>query len=213
MLTYDSYRVDVVQSGSKLRGATRAVFYLGLGLGKTVRFITYPFRAIAGRAGESAGRRRERVGYPVPRNRVVTTLTRMHDRVKRLEEEIRAHGTPDPPGRWSNDRLDGATVEDPAVVVLEAMQDPDPAVRCEAADAAAKGGLISCVFSLILLLDDTKPRVRGRAAAAIESITGRKLDLSGSGADPRAQIGELKSWWKKERFTRLAAELEGVVRQ
>lgn len=210
MVTYDSYRPDLERRGAELSGAGRAAYYLGLGLGKTVRFVTFPFRALAGRTGGRPGARIGRLPGGSAGSRVFSTLKRMHDRVRRLEDEVRAHGTPTP--SYRSEAAGGPAVDDPAVVVLEAMQHPDPSVRCEAADAAGSQGLTSCVFSLILLLDDPEPRVRDRAVVAIGAITGRKLRLKGSADEIRGQIDELKDWWKKERFNRLAAELETVVR-
>lgn len=212
MVSYDPYRPDFERRGVDLGGAGRAAYYLGLGLGKTVRFVTYPFRALAGRSGARPGARSARLPGDSAGARVFSTLKRMHDRVRRLEDEVRAHGSPAPPSHWS-EAAGGPAADDPAVVVLEAMQHPDPSVRCEAADAAASQGLTSCVFSLILLLDDPESRVRDRAAVAIKAITGRKLRLKGSDDEIRGQIDELKDWWKRERFNRLAAELETVVRQ
>ncbi len=104
--------------------------------------------------------------------------------------------------------------EDITLLILDALNDPEPSVRCAAAAATAKANISSAVFSLILLLADSAPEVVQEAMAAIERITGRKVDF-----DPKApaktrqkKIEKLKNWWKKERFSRLSRDVKTATR-
>ena len=99
--------------------------------------------------------------------------------------------------------------EDASLLILEALHHREPGVRCAAAEAAAEAGAFAAVFSLILLLDDPVLDVRKGARAAITRITHSSVDfdpLAGA-ADRKRMIETLKSWWKTERFSRLAAEV------
>jgi len=103
--------------------------------------------------------------------------------------------------------------EEITILILDALNDPEPSVRCAAVAAAAKARLSSAVFTLILLLVDPVPRVAHEAMLAIERITGRNVDL-GPDSDVSTRLkkmGKLRVWWKTERLARLSAEVEAVV--
>jgi len=102
--------------------------------------------------------------------------------------------------------------ESAAAMIVDALHDPDSSVRCAAAAAAAELGASAAVFSLILSLDDPALEVRRTARLAIEKITNRRIDFDPSSASAVRQkiIAGLKKWWKDERFTSLAAEVETI---
>lgn len=215
MLDPTDPRLNDAHPSAVLRLFSRAAFFIGLGLRKTSGAFAFPFRALAGRSGSGSRRWRQRPTPATTERRVVSALSRMTNRVQRLEKEILARIDKPPTKRRPAPPVNETPADEATAEVLDALQDSDPNVRCQAADAAGQAGLLSCVFSLILLLDDPEVRVRQRSKIAIEAITGRKIgwDLSKQNAASRKQIEQLKDWWKKERFTRLANELETVVRR
>jgi HEAT repeat protein len=99
-------------------------------------------------------------------------------------------------------------------LIVEALNDPEPSVRCAAAAAAAQVGTTSAVFSLLLSLDDSAPEVRQEAKHAIEKITGQEIDFDPSlkAGQRKKKIDKLKDWWKEERFSRLAEDVQTVVK-
>jgi hypothetical protein len=130
-------------------------------------------------------------------------------------ELIEAVTDPDPGVR----RLALSTIRDigsesSASLIVDALHDPDSSVRCAAAAAAAETGATAAVFSLILSLDDPALEVRRTAKLAIEKITGREIDFDPSKDSPARtkKIVALKKWWKEERFTSLAGDVDAVFR-
>lgn len=88
--------------------------------------------------------------------------------------------------------------------------DPDAGVRAAAAAATGRVRATGAVFSLILALDDPDRHVRDAASHALREITGKDPEL-GLDDDPVARhkrVMELKRWWKEQRFSQLAAEIE-----
>lgn len=127
------------------------------------------------------------------------------------DEIVEALSSPDPEiRRRALVELGRIADADSVVLILDGLQDPDPGVRCAAAAASASAGQFSSVFTLILLLDDPVLEVRRAAQLAIETIAGREIDFDPSQrvAKRRKRIDKLKDWWKEERFSKLAADLE-----
>ncbi len=188
-----------------VRGVCRATFFLGNALRRTVDLALFPYRTMSNRVlrrrNDVTGARKTRLagsdGAEIP------------------EALLDALSDPDPAVRSSSlGAIGGFSKEETTLVVLEALHDPEPTVRCAAAAAAARTRASSTVFSLILLLDDPSLEVKRAAEVAIEKITDHKfsLDPTKSASVRRKKIDTLKSWWKKERFARLAAEIETVVK-
>ncbi len=130
-------------------------------------------------------------------------------------ELVEALSDPDPGvRRLALDNVKNIGLESAAAIIVDALHDPESSVRCAAATAAAELGASTAVFSLILSLDDPALEVRRTAKLAIEKITNRRIDFdpsSGSSAR-RKNIVSLKKWWKDERFTSLAAEVDTIFR-
>src|SRR5262249_55336826 len=81
------------------------------------------------------------------------------------------------------------------------LHDPDPSVRVAAIDSAARAGATGVVFAIILALEDVDAEVRTRAAVAIETLTGKPVDIDDGDAEVRReQVTELKKWWKEQRL-------------
>ncbi len=105
--------------------------------------------------------------------------------------------------------------EEVVVLILESLHDSDPHVRAAAAAAAAGTGSPTAIFSLILLLNDGELEVRQQALAAIEAITGKRVDFDPED-EPRARkkrAEELQDWWKEERFAKLSGELKIALKE
>lgn len=116
--------------------------------------------------------------------------------------------------RYALGNLDSLPADERTALILEALQYPDADTRRLAARAAVQEYSSATVFSLILSLDDADPRVRAEVKDAIESIAGVtiNLDPTTDSATREAELERLKTWWKEERFTRLTAELETVLK-
>jgi len=104
--------------------------------------------------------------------------------------------------------------EEATLLVLEALDDPEPSVRCAAAAAAARARIPSAVFSLILMLADPVPRVVREARDAIEKITGRRVGFGprSDASTRRKKTAELRAWWKGERFARLSTKVDAALK-
>jgi hypothetical protein len=231
--------------GQLLGPVARATYYVGVAMRWTVRAVSLPYRAVAGRATRGDGELNGLWSAGPRHRRVASTLSRISNRVAEIERALLAPerqalesttgaagaassaasqlsdelveelSSPDPKRRQrAQGELGRIADADTVVLILDGLQDTDPGVRCAAADAAANAGQFSSVFSLILLLDDPVLEVRQQARSAIEQIVGREIDFDPSQtvAKRRKKIDKLKDWWKEERFSKLAADLETVYK-
>jgi len=210
-----------------LRGICWTTHFLGRAVRRTVGVVVFPCRAIASRFGSAGGASLA----AVPKSEISVRRSRMMSELRLAEKALavtdRGSGRRANAGArgWpaetavaprDNESLRAALAsitalsdEVSSVLILEALHDPDSDVRCAGADAAAEAGSLNAVFSLILLLDDPLLGVRRKAKAALGRITRSKIDFDpgADGGARRKKIGKLKSWWKVERFSTLAAEV------
>jgi HEAT repeat protein len=222
--------------GPILGPVARATYYVGVAMRWTVDTVAIPYRAVANRGSSRSSTSHRRVASTLSR---ITSRVAEIERSLLAAERQSLHSTEGDANarRAATEQLSADLVEqlsspaadirsralselgeiadkDTAVLILDGIQDPDPDVRCAAASAAGTAGQPSSVFTLILLLDDQAPRVRREAKRAIERIVGHrvKFDPAKGAAKRRQQIDDLKEWWKEERFSKLAADLETVYR-
>lgn len=112
---------------------------------------------------------------------------------------------PDPAVRALAAETIGAFSPEKASDLLSGLlHDPDPGVRVAAIDAAVGARATGVVFAIILALEDVDADVRAGAASAIAALTGKTVDVDLPDEARRAQISELKKWWKEQRLAQLA---------
>jgi HEAT repeat protein len=127
---------------------------------------------------------------------------------ERLDSVARALGSEDASARMlALEVILGFSEERAAGLLAAAIHDPDRAVSRAAMAAAGRMRAQRAVSSLILALGNPDAELRADAVKAFEQITGRAVAPSDVD-DPdarRSTIGALQTWWKQERFERLAA--------
>jgi hypothetical protein len=221
------------------RGVYRTGYFLGSASRRILDLMLFPFRVIINREPRRSFGYRSHRSISTVRPELSSRLSGLSDRLRSLEHTLlgsEAMADLDSPAadraRWevSAELVEALSDPDPgirrmalgsirdigpesaAAMIVDALHDPDSSVRCAAATAAAELGASAAVFSLILSLDDPALEVRRTAKLAIEKITNRRIDFDPSGASAVRQkrIAGLKKWWKDERFTSLAAEVETI---
>ena len=196
----------------------RVAYGMGVAIGRTVDFVTWPVRAFGGKRKRLTRRKIARsppavaTGFarPAPRTEVDGDFEAAHIAADEgLSALSHALSNPDPAVRTLALGVICELSGDRAARLLASMlHDPDAKVRSAAADSAAQMRASGTVFSLILALDDSSDDVRMTAAQAIESITGERLtfDELGSAERRAKKIDELKHWWKERRFEELMTD-------
>jgi hypothetical protein len=213
----------------------RGAYLAGCLVRRAVDLLLLPYRVIIRKANLESGRsKRARYHANVPK--IFSGLSRIKNRIALLENKLQNKRHSESSGKnndvLSNALLDSLTSsdmetrqlalnsignigvdEDVCMYIVEALHDPESRVRCAAATAAARINAEAAMFSLILLLDDDSPEVCRAAKEAIEDISGKRIafDPSKDKATRKKKIESLKNWWKKERFAKLAKEVQQIA--
>lgn len=235
---------DLKGYASTYGAASRTSYLFGVAVRWAVDLVSAPYRALAGRGPSRRrprssfdhGAPRRRISRNLTRmmerlhsieQRLIgssgkDTLGSLTDEIEAMRQVTERLGTEHSPRigtdpgelRYALGDLDSIPADERTAMILGALQDPRPELRCLAAQAAAREGSSATVFSLILSLDDTNAEVRREVKAAIESITGASIDFDPERDDASrdVELERLKGWWKEERFNRLTAELESALK-
>jgi HEAT repeat protein len=208
----------------------KATYCLGLATRHTVDLFRIVFGLVSNKVRSRTARPSAR------RSRISAGLSKMQRRLESIERTVMsggarrardvragitdaadvaafaaAMGNPDAGvRRFALGTIGGQVEKTTQHIIIEALHDPDPAVRAAAASASARAHLSAAVFSLIIMLSDSSEDVVRAAEAAIEAITGRRVDLSHGQSEParNKKIEQLKVWWKENRFADLAKGLD-----
>lgn len=174
------------------------------GLGRLVRWsvwtVSYPCRRVLRLLG---------IGAPARLARQAPLAAAELAADEGLTKLAEALSDPDPAARiLALDVICEFSEERAARLIASMLYDPEPRVRCAAAQAAVRARASGTVFSLITALGDPDPKVVDAAAAAIEAITGKKVQLEDDVDARREGLERLTQWWKQQRVSELEHELE-----
>lgn len=187
--------------------AVRVGWGLGRAAGHAVRWARAPRRVLRGLVGPAEGNRRRRSADVASGGDAVDLARR-----EGLDSLARTLDDPNPEvRRRALEVISEFSAQRAAPLLTALLHDVDAGVRCAAAAAAARVGARATVFSLILALDDPDPIVRDGVARALAQITGETVEMGADDDDAtrrRQQVERLTRWWKSERVSELAAELD-----